>query len=66
MITVYANGGEAMLYFALKILIKIQYLRHNYKQCSGSGFSQVSGSVSGSRRAKMTHRHIKKLRNFMF
>jgi hypothetical protein len=35
----------------------------------GSGFDQVSGSGSGSRRAKMTHKNrknSKKLRNFMF
>jgi hypothetical protein len=32
----------------------------------GSGFNQVSGSGSGFRRAKMTHKNRKKLRNFMF
>ncbi len=31
-----------------------------FRQCfgSGSGFNQVSGSVSGSRRAKMTHKNF--------
>ncbi len=32
----------------------------------GSGFNQVTGSGSGSRRAKMTHKSRKKFRNFMF
>ncbi len=32
----------------------------------GSGFNQVSGSVSGSRREKMTHKNIKILGNFIF
>jgi hypothetical protein len=46
--------------FLLKILAK--------GQCFGSGFNQVSGSVSGSgsSRAKMTHRNRKKLINFIF
>ncbi len=34
------------------------------KQCFGSGFNQVGGS--GYRRAKLTHKNRKKLRNFMF
>jgi hypothetical protein len=32
----------------------------------GSGFNQVSGSVSGSRSAQMTHKNRKKIRNFVF
>jgi hypothetical protein len=41
-------------------------------QCFGSGFNQVSGSVSGfgirirARRAKVTHKNKKKIRNFIF
>jgi hypothetical protein len=37
------------------------------KQCfGGSGFNQVSGSGSGSRRAKMAHTNRKKVRNSCF
>ncbi len=36
------------------------------KQCFWSGFSQVRGSWFGSRRAKMTHKSRKKLKNCMF
>ncbi len=33
---------------------------------TGSGFNQVCGSGFGFRRAKITHKNRKKLRNFMF
>ncbi len=33
---------------------------------TGSGFNRVSGSGSGSRREKMTHKSWQKFRNFMF
>ncbi len=48
--------------------LKLREKCRNPWQCfgSGSGFYQVSGSVSGSRRAKMTHKNWKILRNFMF
>ncbi len=36
------------------------------RQCCGSGFNQVSGSGSGSRRAKMTQKSWKNVKNFMF
>ncbi len=34
------------------------------KQGFGSGFKQVSGSGSGSRRAKMTHKKVEKIKKF--
>jgi hypothetical protein len=43
--------------------IQVQF---SFRQCCGSGFN-VSGSRSGSRRAKITHKNKnKKSRNFMF
>ncbi len=44
--------------------VQVSFTKHHYKkQCFGSGFSQVSGS--GSRRAKMTQKNMKKFKKFL-
>jgi hypothetical protein len=56
-----------MFLFQLRDAVMLSSLiRVSGKQYFGSGFNQVSGSGYGSRRAKMTHKFRKKLRNFMF
>jgi hypothetical protein len=58
-------SGSRIVFFFLIEVKPIRSVSDPYPG-GGSGFNQVSGSVSGSSRAKMAHKIEKKLRNLIF